>query len=136
MSREFEILTEELELLDKSYIVSELTQTLSNEDSIPVLFDGLTREVLNIQGGYNSARDVHILHLFFDKDSLIPDDFESIEIHSDTCWTIEFTDAFEQQSEQSRCLTVEVLDYQRIPYSFKEALQEDIDRREQQHSYY
>ena len=139
--KEFTEPTKSSELLKDSHLVNEMEEQASKRDEFKVISDGEVGTFHDISGGYNKGMAAHQVNLIHrvQGDGSPPKSIysPSVEAHMDDFFYMEVDDIriFDSYPDDDYVLSLFVSDYTSGPYSFSQALSEEPDRRETQHSY-
>lgn len=138
----FQIAAEDTTVLDTSLLVDELRTAANSTDMFPVLFGGQIGYFHNVDGGFDRKQDYHVVNLIHrvqGPDSP-PNKYydDTVEIHlDDKFYNMEVADvwAMGDYPDDNFVVSLKVTDYQIGPYSFSEAMSEDIDKRDGSYSH-
>lgn len=124
------------DLLRSSHLVSEMRTELEGTETFPVLVNSSVEKFDDIDGGYVEDSGYHLVRLTNGSLSNISNFTEGdYELHlNDTIWSLNVTDACVVESDNEALVYLHVDGYDSYPYTFKDELKEDIDKRETAYS--
>lgn len=143
MTDEFEVPVEAASMLSPSVLVQNMESEMSEEEKTPVLFGDDVYHVHDVEGGYDHDSGQHVVTFFHrvQGEGTRPDSptAPSVEVHtSEAFYRLSVEDRIEwgrEYPDKDYALTLYVSAYQSGPYTFRDELLTDVDKREQEFSY-
>lgn len=135
MADSFDVSVKSADLLHSSLLVTEIGEHLESRP-FPVLVDGRVVQFENVGGGYNLDEEYHVVKLTTSDEEPLISHISSVEVHTDgSYFYLDVEDFRELFDDDEYTLALQVSTYRRGPYSFKDAMMEDVDKRETEYSY-
>lgn len=135
----FEVTAKSADVLTSSELVAEMQDKSENMKTFPLLWNGYTYKFEEVHGGYVKREGYHLVKLScgnMTKGSIDSLSDGNYEVHiDDSVWTLEVKDYHEFYDGDVYTLALKVTGYEEYPYSFAEALREQIDGRWSEYDY-
>jgi hypothetical protein len=131
---EFSVPTKEAAVLEQSDVVEQMKAETSDMSSFPVLIDNRVNTFHELDGGWLSSGEHHIISLTIEADTMPvkPEITNSTnyEIHLDDVWHLDVVETYELEDDETYTLYLSVVDHVTYPHSFSEAMSAPVDGRE------
>lgn len=130
----FDVPVESSDVLRKSHLIADID---ANDDGdIVALVDGYAYPFSDVAGGFNPEKDAHLVQLLEPEREPAETAKRRYELHcDDRAYSLNVGDAYTYEDNGTYALCLRVIDYEIHPYSFRDALLNDIDGRETRYTY-